>query len=155
MKFEGTHRGAGLTVAIVTSRFNAPVVERLLAGALGQARQLGVSILEITVPGAFELPLGAKVVIETHQPDAVVALGCVIRGKTPHFDYICQQSAAGIATLSLATGIPIVFGVLTTETVEQAFDRAGLKLGNKGADSMVQAVEMITLIRQLKGSENG
>jgi 6,7-dimethyl-8-ribityllumazine synthase len=131
----------GLTVAVIVARFNSAITEKLQAGAeeaLRQAKAAQVDVFQ--VPGAFELPLAAARLVEDY--DAIVALGCVIRGDTPHFDYVCTEAAAGIQKVMLETGVPVAFGVLTCDTLEQAEARAGGVHGNKGADAALTAVEM-------------
>lgn len=142
--------GEGLRAAVVVSRYNAGVTEQLLEGALDALREHGVTdagIAVTRVPGAWELPLAAKHVIETTRPDLVVALGCVIRGETAHFEFIAGEAARGLAALAVAAGVPIGFGVLTTENEEQAWARAGGREVNKGREAALSALEMATLIR--------
>jgi 6,7-dimethyl-8-ribityllumazine synthase len=137
---------------IIAARFNEAIVDRLTEGAVNTLERLGLDSSQIhllRVPGAFELPLAAQRAAQTRQYDAIVALGAVIRGSTPHFDYVCAQSAAGLARVSLDTGLPVSFGVLTCDSIEQAMERAGTKAGNKGADAVMTAVEMVSLLRQL------
>ncbi|SCA62914.1 6,7-dimethyl-8-ribityllumazine synthase [Chlamydiales bacterium SCGC AG-110-P3] len=139
-------------IAIVAARFNGTIVNNLLQGAISTLIQHGVDVDNITVcwvPGAFELPLAAKRWALSHQIDAVICLGTVIRGATPHFDYVCGQAASGITSVALETETPVIFGVLTTETIEQAIERSGTKAGNKGSDSALAALEMISVIRQI------
>ncbi|MCC6485206.1 MAG: 6,7-dimethyl-8-ribityllumazine synthase [Armatimonadetes bacterium] len=148
---KGELAGGGLKIAIVVSRFNAFVTERLLSGALDTLSRHGVSDEDISVawaPGAFELPLVARK-FATSGSDAVICLGALIRGNTPHFDYISSCASSGISRVSLETGIPVIFGVLTCDTVEQAIDRAGAKAGNKGSDAAVAAIEMANLLRAI------
>ncbi len=148
--FEGKLIGQGLKVGIVVSRFNDFISKSLLDGANDAFLRHGVSEADIDiawVPGAFEIPFIAKKMAETKKYDAVVALGAVIRGSTPHFDYVAAETAKGIATTSLQTGVVVVFGVLTTDTIEQAIERAGTKAGNKGWDASVTAIEMANLAR--------
>ena len=150
--FSGQQRGQGLRVALVCSRFNDLVTERLLAGATDGLLRHGVDEASVTVawvPGAFELPLAASRLAASGEVDAVVCLGAVIRGATAHFDYVAGQCAAGVQRVQLETGVPVIFGVLTTETVEQALDRAGGKSGNKGFDAATAAIEMADLLSQL------
>lgn len=150
--FEGRLRGDGLRVALVCSRFNDLVTDRLLAGARDGLRRHGVddaSVVVAWVPGAFELPLAASRLAASGEYDAVVCMGAVVRGATAHFDHVAGQCAAGIQRAQLDTGIPVVFGVLTTDTLEQALDRAGGKSGNKGFDAATAAIEMADLLRQL------
>jgi 6,7-dimethyl-8-ribityllumazine synthase len=150
---EGNLNAAGLKIAVVCARFNGFITDRLLAGALDALKRSGVaeSDIEIVkVPGAWELPLAAQTIAELKKHDAIVALGAVIRGDTPHFDHVAGQASLGLAAVQLETGIPIAFGVLTTHTIEQAIDRAGGKSGNKGYDAAITAIEMANLIRQLR-----
>ena len=141
---------AGIT--IVVARFNELIVDSLLNGALTTLKRQGVQDKHITVvkvPGAFEIPLAAHLAAEQSDCAAVITLGAVIRGGTPHFDYVAGQAASGVTAVALKTGKPIVFGVLTTDTIEQAIERAGTKAGNKGADAAMTALEMINLIRKM------
>ncbi|MEM1409317.1 MAG: 6,7-dimethyl-8-ribityllumazine synthase, partial [Pseudomonadota bacterium] len=141
---ESNAQGAGLRVAVIDTSWNDFIVSRLLEGAVSTLLKHGVAdddITHIRVAGAFELPIAAKTAAETGRYDAIVALGCVIRGDTAHFDYVAGEAAKGIAKVGLDTGIPVIFGVLTTDTVEQAMDRAGIKLGNKGAEAATVAIE--------------
>jgi 6,7-dimethyl-8-ribityllumazine synthase len=150
--YAGRLRGDGLRVAVVTSRFNDLVTERLLAGCLDGLDRLGVdpaSITQASVPGALELPIAAQRLAASGDQDAVICLGAVIRGATGHYEHVAGQCAAGIARVALDTGVPVVFGVLTTETIEQALERAGTKAGNKGYESAETALEMVDLLRQL------
>jgi 6,7-dimethyl-8-ribityllumazine synthase len=150
--YSGQLRGDGLRVAIVCGRFNDLITERLLAGARDGLLRHGVdeaSITEAWVPGAFELPLVAKRLASTGDFDAVICLGAVIRGATGHYEHVAGQCAAGIQQAQLDTGVPVVFGVLTTDTIEQAIERAGTKAGNKGYESAETAIEMADLLRQL------
>ncbi len=152
MKFEGQLNGKGLKIGVVVSRFNDLITGRLLDGAQDALRRHQVaedSIDVAYVPGAFELPIVAKKMAQTGKYDAVVTLGCVIRGATSHYDYVCNEAAKGIAKASDDTGVPAIFGVLTTENIEQAIERAGTKAGNKGAESAVGAIEMANLLRQM------
>lgn len=144
---------SGARIGLVLSRFNSFIVERLLEGAHDLLTRHGVEEEHLTVvrvPGAFELPLAVKAMAQSGQYDAVIALGCVIRGSTPHFDYVAGEAAKGLAQVQLETGLPISFGVLTTDTIEQAIERAGTKAGNKGADAALGALEMISLMRALR-----
>ena len=153
-----THEGrlaapSELKVAIAVSRFNELITERLLEGALWAWKRHGGNDANIEiarVPGAFELPLAAKTLAATGRFGAVVCLGAVIRGATTHYDYVCSAATSGIGSVGLESGLPVVFGVLTTDTLEQAFERAGSKAGNKGAEAMEVALEMSDLLRQLK-----
>jgi len=141
-----------LRFAIVASRFNEFIVDSLLRGAVDALLRHGAGekqIEIIRVPGAFDLPFVVKRVAASKRYDAIVALGAVIRGATPHFDYVAGQCAAGLARVSLETGIPVAFGVLTTDTIEQAIERAGTKAGNKGADAALCALELANLLRRL------
>ena len=141
-----------LRFAIVASRFNDLVVDSLIRGAVDALLRHGASekqIELIRVPGAFDLPFVVRRVAASKRYDAVVALGAVIRGATPHFDYVAGQCAAGLARASDETGVPVAFGVLTTETIEQAFERAGTKAGNKGADAAMAALELANLLKRL------
>jgi 6,7-dimethyl-8-ribityllumazine synthase len=150
--YSGQLRGDGLRVAIVCGRFNDLITERLLAGARDGLLRHGVdeaSITEAWVPGAFELPLVAKRLAASGEYDAVICLGAVIRGATGHYEHVAGQCAAGIQQAQLETGVPVVFGVLTTDTIEQAIERAGTKAGNKGYESAETAIEMADLLRQL------
>lgn len=152
MKFEGQLNGKGLKIGVVVSRFNDLITGRLLDGAQDALRRHQVAEDDVDVayvPGAFELPIVVKKMAQTGKYDAVVTLGCVIRGATSHYDYVCNEAAKGIAKASDDTGIPVIFGVLTTENIEQAIERAGTKAGNKGAESAVGAIEMANLLRQM------
>lgn len=137
---------------VISARFNEAIVDRLTDGAVQTLQRLGVEAGEIhllRVPGAFELPLAAQRAAKTRQYDAIVALAAVIRGATPHFDYVSGQCAAGLSRVSLDADIPVSFGVLTCDSIEQALERAGTKAGNKGADAAMTAVEMVSLLRRL------
>jgi 6,7-dimethyl-8-ribityllumazine synthase len=150
--YEGKLNGAGLRVALVGSRFNDLITTRLVAGARDGLVRHGVdpsSISEAWVPGAFELPLVARRLAGSGEFDAVICLGAVIRGATGHYEHVAGQCAAGIQRAQLDTGVPVIFGVLTTDTIEQAIERAGTKAGNKGYDAAVAAIEMADLLRQL------
>lgn len=150
---EGDLQGQGLKVSIVVSRFNSFITDRLLEGALDALRRHGVEEKDISVmkvPGSFELPLGVRrAAAGKNKVDAVIALGALIRGGTPHFDYLSAEVTKGIAQVTLDSGIPVAFGVLTTDTVEQAIERAGSKAGNKGFESALSAIEMAKLLRHL------
>jgi len=151
--YEGNLLGKGLKIGIVVSRFNEFITSKLLEGALDGLRRHGVDEenIEIAwVPGSFELPYTAKKMAERGIYDAIVCLGAVVRGATPHFEYIASQVARGVAQTSLESGLPIIFGVVTTDTLEQAIERAGTKLGNKGFDAALSAIEMANLYRQLR-----
>ena len=144
---------SGLKFAVVYARFNSFITDRLLAGALDALKRSGAAeedVEVVKVPGSWELPLAAKTLADRNKPHAIIALGAVIRGDTPHFEYVAGQAAAGLAAVQLASGIPVVFGVLTTNTAEQAADRAGGKDGNKGYDAAMTAIEMANLIRRLR-----
>ena len=150
--FEGSLDARGLRVALVVSRFNDLVTERLLAGAVDCLARHGGGEDERTivrVPGSWELPLAAKRAATSGKFDAVVALGALIRGETPHFDVLAAAVAKGLSQVALAEGVPVIFGVLTTDTVEQALDRAGSKSGNKGWDAALSAIEMVHLFRDM------
>lgn len=148
---EGDLQGQGLKVAIVVSRFNGFITDRLLEGALDALRRHGVEDKDVSVvkvPGSFELPLGVRKAAKG-KVDAVIALGALIRGGTPHFDYLSAEVTKGIAQVMLDSGIPVAFGVLTTDTLEQAVERAGTKAGNKGFEAALSAIEMAKLLRQM------
>jgi 6,7-dimethyl-8-ribityllumazine synthase len=149
---EGHLIGQGLRVGIVVSRFNEFITSKLLSGALDALKRHGVEENDITVawvPGAFEIPFLAKRMATAGRYDAVIALGTVIRGATPHFDYVSSEVAKGIANVSLTSDTPTIFGVLTTDTIEQAIERAGTKAGNKGWEAAVTAIEMANVVRNL------
>lgn len=151
--YEGKLLAQGLRFGIVVSRFNDFICDRLLGGAIDALRRNGADegFIDIyKVPGAFEIPLAAKKVASSGKYDAVICLGAVIRGATPHFDYVANEVSKGIASVSLETGVPVAFGVLTTDTIEQAIERAGSKAGNKGWDAALAAIEMVNLIRQIQ-----
>jgi 6,7-dimethyl-8-ribityllumazine synthase len=151
--FRGKLSGEGFTFAVVASRFNDLVTKRLLEGAQDAFERHGVDPDQVEVvwsPGSFELPLLAKKLAQTRRYNAVVCLGAVIRGETDHYEHVAQQAAAGIARVALDTGVPCLFGVLTTDNLEQALERAGGKHGNKGYDSAVAAIEMANLMRSLR-----
>lgn len=151
--YEGALDARGLRVALVLGRWNEIIGERLLAGALDCLRRHGAAeddLHVVRVPGAFELPLAAKTLASSGQYDAVVCLGAVIRGQTPHFDLVAGEAARGVARAAFDTGVPVSFGVLTTDTLEQAVERAGAKSGNKGWDAALAAIEMVNVLRSLK-----
>jgi 6,7-dimethyl-8-ribityllumazine synthase len=153
---EGMLTGRGQRFGIVISRFNEFIGGKLLEGALDALRRHEVTMGDITTawcPGAFEIPLVAKTLAQSGRFDAVICLGAVIRGSTPHFDYVAGEAAKGIAQVSLHTGVPIAFGVLTTETIEQAIERAGTKAGNKGFEAAMTAIEMANLLGQIEGEK--
>ena len=157
--YEGRLRGEGMRVAVAASRFNELVTDRLVSGARDGLVRHGVDEGSLTVvwaPGAFELPLVAQRLAESGEYDAVVCVGAVIRGATDHYEHVAGQCAAGLGRIALDTGVPVVFGVLTTDTTEAALERAGGKLGNKGFEAAVTAIEMADLLRQLpKGGGRG
>ena len=149
---EGKLVSKGKKYGIVVSRFNEFISNKLLGGALDALARHGATEQEITVawtPGAFEIPLVAQKMAASKKFDAVIALGAVIRGGTPHFDYVANEVSKGVAHVSLATGVPVLFGVVTTDTIEQAIERAGTKAGNKGYDAAVAAIEMANLMEQI------
>ena len=150
--FEGKIVSKDIKVAIVASRFNEFITAKLLSGAMDGLVRHDVREEDVDVawvPGAFEIPLVAKKLAECGRYDAVICLGAVIRGATSHYDYVCAEVSKGIAQVSLATGVPVMFGVLTTDTIEQAVERAGTKAGNKGFDCAASAIEMVNLIRAI------
>ncbi|MCO4340829.1 6,7-dimethyl-8-ribityllumazine synthase [Staphylococcus agnetis] len=152
MKFEGQLIGEGLKIGIVVSRFNDFITSRLVEGANDALirHQVNEADIDIAyVPGAFELPIVAKKMAQSGEYDAIITLGCVIRGATTHYDYVCNEAAKGIAKASDDSGIPVIFGVVTTENIEQAIERAGTKAGNKGAEVAVGAIEMANLLKAL------
>jgi 6,7-dimethyl-8-ribityllumazine synthase len=147
---------AGLRFAIVVSRFNSFITDRLLAGAVDALEASGAdaeNIVVVHVPGSFEIPLTAKKMAAGGRVDAVIAIGCILRGETAHFDYVASEVARGVQIAQLDTGIPVIFCVLTCDTLEQAIDRAGLKSGNKGYDAGLAAIEMANLSRQLRTAD--
>ncbi len=149
---EGTLVARDASFALVVSRFNTFITEKLLEGALEALRRHDADLDRVTVawcPGAFELPFVARRLAETETYDAVICLGAVIRGATSHYDLVAGAVANGIGQVALSTGVPVLFGVLTTDTIEQAIERAGTKAGNKGAEAAVAAIEMVNLLRQL------
>jgi 6,7-dimethyl-8-ribityllumazine synthase len=151
--FEGHLVGTGLKVGIVVGRFNDFITSRLLGGAQDAFKRHGLNEENVDiawVPGAFEIPLIAKKMVESGKYDAVVTLGTVIRGSTPHFDYVCSEVAKGVSALTMQSGVPVIFGVLTTDTIEQAVERAGTKAGNKGWEAAVSAIEMANLSRSFQ-----
>jgi 6,7-dimethyl-8-ribityllumazine synthase len=153
--YEGFLKGEGLRFGLVVSRFNEFIGTRLLAGARDCLTRHGVAESDVDVawvPGAMEIPLIAQRLAASKKYDAVICLGAVIRGSTPHFDYVAGEVAKGVARVQLDTGIPVIFGVLTTESIEQAVERAGTKSGNKGWDAAASAVEMANLVRRLEPS---
>ncbi len=153
MKIEGSLSAKDLRIAIVTARFNDFITSKLHGGAVDCLKRHDITesnIDEVWVPGAFEIPLAALALAETKKYDAVICLGAVIRGATTHYDYVCSETAKGISHAGLKTGVPVIFGVITTETIEQAIERAGTKAGNKGWDSAMAAIEMANLLRKIQ-----
>ncbi len=149
---EGILDAKGIKSAIIVSRFNSFITERLLSGSIDSLTRHGADQKDIDViwvPGAFEIPLTAKKVASTGRYDAVICLGAVIRGSTPHFEYVASEVSKGVASVSLDEEIPVIFGVLTTDTIEQAVERAGSKAGNKGADAANNAIEMVSLFKRV------
>lgn len=152
VKLEGNLTLSNQRVAIVSGRFNELIVSKLLGGAIDCLKRHGLSednIVEAWVPGAYELPLAAQKLALTKKFDAIICLGCVIRGATTHYDYVCNEAAKGIAKVSLENNMPVMFGVLTTESIEQALERSGTKAGNKGWEVALGAVEMINLMTSI------
>jgi 6,7-dimethyl-8-ribityllumazine synthase len=151
-RFEGVLLGKGLKFGLVVSRFNEFLTKRLVEGAQDALLRHGVNQEDIEiawVPGSFEIPLVAKKLAETKRFDAVICLGAVVRGGTPHFEYIAAEVTKGIAKVGLETGLPVIYGVLTADTLEQAIERAGTKMGNRGFDAAVEAIEMANLIKSI------
>lgn len=149
---EGDHVVRDARFAIVVSRFNEFITEQLLDGALDTLRRHGADMEAVTVarvPGSLEIPVAAKKMAGSGDYDAVICLGAVIRGATVHFDYVCSGAASGTMRASLDTGVPVIFGIITTDTIEQAIERAGTKAGNKGADAAEAAIEMVNLMQQM------
>lgn len=145
--------GANLRIAVIDTGWNDFIIRHLTDGAINTLKRHGVSddhITHITAPGAYELPLTVKIAAETGKYNAIVALGCVIRGATPHFDYVAGEAAKGITSVMMTTDIPVSFGVLTTDTIEQAIERAGTKAGNKGSEAALVAIEMANLLSAIK-----
>lgn len=154
-KIEGELSAAGLRFAIAVSRFNSFITERLLAAALDALERAGAASKDVDVvrvPGAFELPLTSKKLAQTGNYDALIAIGCVIRGETAHYDYVCSETSRGLQLAQMDTGVPVIFCVLTVDTLEQAIDRAGLKGGNKGFEAGLAAIEMGRLSKKLRGA---
>jgi len=152
--YEGHLVGTGLKIGIVVARFNEFITGKLLGGAEDALRRHGVDKKDVDVawvPGAYEIPLIAKKMAASGNYDAIITLGTVIRGATPHFDYVCSEVAKGVSAINMQEGIPVIFGVLTTDTIEQAIERAGTKAGNKGWDAGSSAIEMANLLKQIKG----
>lgn len=157
-RFEGQLIGTGLRVGIVVARFNDFITSRLLEGALDGLRRHGVAEGDVDVawvPGSFEIPIVAKKLAQSGRYSGVICLGAVIRGATPHFDYVAGEVSKGIAAVALQTGVPVIFGVLTTDTIEQAIERAGTKAGNKGYDAAVTVIEMANLLQALERESSG
>jgi 6,7-dimethyl-8-ribityllumazine synthase len=151
-KFEGKFNGKGVKIGIVAGRFNEFITSKLVGGAVDVLKRNDVKEEDIDiawVPGAFEIPLITKKMAESKKYDAIITLGAVIKGSTPHFDYVCAEVSKGVAQISLQTGLPIMFGVLTTNNIEEAIERAGTKAGNKGSDVAFGALEMIDLIKNI------
>ena len=151
-KFEGKFNGKGVKIGIVAGRFNEFITSKLVGGAVDVLKRNDVNEESIDiawVPGAFEIPLITKKMAESKKYDAIITLGAVIKGSTPHFDYVCAEVSKGVAQISLQTGLPIMFGVLTTNNIEEAIERAGTKAGNKGSDVAFGALEMIDLIKNI------
>jgi len=147
---KGSHNASKMKFAIVVGEFNAFITEKLLEGALDHIERSGGSCSDVVwVPGAYELPLVAKKLASKKGVDAVIALGCVIRGATPHFDFVCSQAASGIMKASLELETPISFGILTTDTIEQAIERAGTKAGNKGAEAAQTAINVVSVLNAI------
>ena len=149
---EGTLRADGLRFAIVASRWNDLIVSRLLGGAQEALRRLGAdekNIVTVHVPGSFEIPLVAKKLALSKKFDAIICVGAIIRGETPHFDYLAADVTKGLSSVALETGVPVAYGVLTADTVEQALNRAGIKAGNKGFEAAMTAIEMANLLKEL------
>jgi 6,7-dimethyl-8-ribityllumazine synthase len=154
-KIAGEINATGLRFAVVVSRFNSFITERLLQGAVDALERGGAGSKDVEVvhvPGAFELPLTAKKLAGTGRYDAIVAIGCILRGETAHYDYVCSETARGLQLAQMDTGVPVMFCVLTCDTLEQAIDRAGLKGGNKGFEAGLGAIEMGQLSRKLRGT---
>src|SRR5271155_225715 len=152
-KIDGALSGAGLRFGVVVSRFNSFITERLLSAAVDALERSGAASKDVDVvhvPGSFELPLAAKKLALTGRYDALVAIGCILRGETAHYDYVCSETARGLQLAQMDTGVPVMFCVLTCDTLEQAIDRAGLKGGNKGFEAGLAAIEMARLSRKLR-----
>jgi 6,7-dimethyl-8-ribityllumazine synthase len=152
---EGCFDGRGCKFAIVVARFNSFISEPLLAGAIDALRRHGTAdedVEIVKVPGSWEMPVVVAELARAKRHDAIICLGAVIRGDTPHFDYVAGEAAKGLGQISMQTGVPVTFGVLTTNTLEQAVDRAGAKSGNKGADAAVSAIEMANLMKRLRSN---
>ena len=151
-KLEGTFEQTDAKIGIVVSRWNDFITSKLLEGALDALKRHGVAEEQVTVvycPGSYEIPLTCQRLLDTNKVEGVIALGAVIRGSTPHFDYVCSSANKGIADLNLKYNKPVMFGILTTDTIEQAVERAGTKMGNKGAEAAMSLLEMLSLFKQL------
>lgn len=151
--FEGKFNGKGIKIGIVAGRFNEFITSKLVGGAVDVLKRNDVKEEDIHiawVPGAFEIPLIAKKMINAEKYDAIITLGAVIKGSTPHFDYVCAEVSKGVAQISLQSEIPVIFGVLTTNNIEEAIERAGTKAGNKGSEAAFGAIEMINLIKEIE-----
>ncbi len=152
-RLEGNYAAAGLKIGIVVSRWNEFITRALLDGALDALRKHGGNPADVTVaevPGSFEIPVAVHAMAQSGKYDGIVALGCVIRGATTHYDHIASAVTSGISSVMLTTGVPVAFGVITTESIEQAIERAGSKAGNKGAEAALVAVEMASLLKQIR-----
>lgn len=152
-KIEGTVNAAGLRLGIIVSRWNEFITKALLEGAMDALRRQGAdptTVTVATVPGSFEIPAAAQAMAQSGKYDAIVALGCIIRGETTHYDHIASAVTSGISSVTMSTGVPVSFGVVTTESIEQAIERAGSKAGNKGAEAALVAVEMANLLKKLR-----
>ena len=150
--YQGNLIGTGLKFGIIVSRFNEFITSKLLSGALDALNRRGVSDEDVDVawvPGAFEIPMAAQKMAQNGKYDAVICLGAVIRGSTPHFDYVAAEASKGIANVGLNTGLPVIFGVITTDTIEQAIERAGTRIGNKGVEASEAAIEMANLFKSM------
>jgi len=157
-KIHGELSARGLRFAITVSRFNSFITDRLLSAALDALERSGAESAEVTVvpvPGAFELPLAAKKLAQTGRYDSIISIGCVLRGETAHYDYVCSETSRGLQLAQMDTGVPVIFCVLTCDTLEQAIDRAGLKGGNKGFEAGLAAIEMAQLSRKLRPAAAG
>ena len=155
---EGQLSAKGLRAAIVAGRFNSFIVDRLVEGAIDALTRSGASPADLTIyrcPGAFEIPQVARRVVEQGGVDCVICIGAVIRGSTPHFDYVAGEAAKGVGALAMSANVPVTFGVLTTDTIEQAIERAGTKAGNKGYDAAMSAIEMVSLYKQIHTAPAG
>lgn len=152
-QIQGDHQGTNMRVAIIAARFNEFISQRLLDGALEALTRQGIDeqdTITMWVPGSFELPIAARALVKSNHWDAIVCLGAVVRGQTTHHEHVGREAATGIAAAARETGIPITLGVLTTENMEQAVERSGGRLGNRGADAALAAIEMVNLLRQIK-----